>query len=60
MANQQILDMALKQMEQTINPVTLTAWFDDAQVVSLSGDRLVLHVTNDFKKKLSKTASWNR
>ena len=52
MANQQILDMALKQMEQTINPVTLTAWFDDAQVVSFSGNLLVLHVPNDFKKEI--------
>lgn len=52
MANQQILDMALKQMEQTINPVTLTAWFDDAEVVSFEGSRLTLHVPNDFKKEI--------
>ncbi len=52
MANQQILEMALKQMEQTINPVTLTAWFDDAEVVSFEASRLTLHVPNDFKKEI--------
>lgn len=52
MANQQILDMALKQMEQTISPVSLTAWFDDAEVASFQGDQLVLHVPNDFKKEI--------
>lgn len=52
MANQQILEMALKQMEQTINPVTLTAWFDDAKVAAFEGSRLTLHVPNDFKKEI--------
>ncbi len=52
MANQQILDMALKQMEQTINPVTLTAWFDDAEVAAFEGSRLTLHVPNEFKKEI--------
>ena len=52
MANQQILEMALKQMEQTINPVTLTAWFDDAKVTAFEGSRLTLHVPNDFKKEI--------
>ena len=57
MANQQILEMALKQMEQTINPVTLTAWFDDAKVTAFEGSRLTLHVPNDFKRKSSKAGS---
>jgi len=52
MANQQILEMALKQMEQAINPVTLTAWFDDAKVAAFEGSRLTLHVPNDFKKEI--------
>lgn len=52
MANQQILDMALKQMEQTINPVTLTAWFDDAEVAFFEGSQLTLHVPNEFKKEI--------
>ena len=52
MATQQILEMALKQMEQTINPVTLTAWFDDAKVTAFEGSRLTLHVPNDFKKEI--------
>ncbi len=47
-----ILQMALQQMERTINPVTLTAWFDDASVVQFSGNQLTLHVPNDFKKEI--------
>lgn len=44
--------MALQQMGRTINPVTLTAWFDDASVVQFSGNQLTLHVPNDFKKEI--------
>lgn len=51
-----ILKMALSIMEKTISPVTLSAWFDDAEVVSLAGDRLILRASGQFKKKSSKTA----
>lgn len=44
--------MALKQMEQTINPVTLTAWFDDAEVTAFEASHLTLHVPNEFKKEI--------
>ncbi len=47
-----ILKMALSYMEKTINPVTLSAWFDDAEVVSLAGDRLVLRANGQFKKEI--------
>lgn len=50
-----ILKMALTQMQRTINPVTLTAWFDDATVVDFSGNLLTLHVPNDFKKEIIET-----
>ena len=47
-----ILKMALSYMEKTINPVSLSAWFDDAEVVSLAGDRLVLRASGQFKKEI--------
>lgn len=47
-----ILKMALSIMEKTISPVTLSAWFDDAEVVSLAGDRLVLRASGQFKKEI--------
>ena len=50
-----ILKMALSQMQRTINPVTLTAWFDDATVVEFVGNVLTLHVPNDFKKEIIET-----
>lgn len=50
-----ILKMALSQMQRTINPVTLTAWFDDATVVEFTGNVLTLHVPNDFKKEIIET-----
>lgn len=42
-------------MQRTINPVTLTAWFDDATVVEFTGNVLTLHVPNDFKKEIIET-----
>ena len=47
-----ILKMALSIMEKTISPVTLSAWFDDAEVVSLAGDRLILRASGQFKKEI--------
>ena len=47
-----ILKMALSYMEKTISPVTLSAWFDDAEVVSLVGDRLTIRASGQFKKEI--------
>lgn len=47
-----ILKMALTQMERTISPVTLSAWFDDAEVVSLNGDQLIIRASGQFKKEI--------
>ena len=47
-----ILKMALAHMERTISPVTLSAWFDDAEVVSLSGDKLIIRASGQFKKEI--------
>ena len=47
-----ILKMALTHMERTISPVTLSAWFDDAEVVSLNGDKLIIRASGQFKKEI--------
>lgn len=47
-----ILKMALAHMERTISPVTLSAWFDDAEVISLSGDKLIIRASGQFKKEI--------
>ena len=47
-----ILKMALSHMERTISPVTLSAWFDDAEVVSLNGDKLILRASGQFKREI--------
>ena len=42
MANN-ILEMALERLERDFPPSSLSAWFDDATVVSFTDNRLVLH-----------------
>ena len=44
--------MALSRMEGTFSPVTLSAWFDDAEAISLDGTRFVLRAANQFKKEI--------
>ena len=48
MANN-ILEMALEQLD--FPPSTISAWFDDATVVSFGDNRLVLHSPVPFKKE---------
>ena len=54
MANN-ILEMALERLERDFPPSSLSAWFDDATVVSFTDNRLVLHSPVQFKKNLSTT-----
>ena len=44
--------MALSRMEGSFSPVTLSAWFDDAEAVSLEGTSFVLRAANQFKKEI--------
>ncbi|MGI6180800.1 MAG: chromosomal replication initiator protein DnaA [Agathobaculum sp.] len=50
MANN-ILEMALEYLERDFPPSSLSAWFDDVTVVSLSDNRLILHSPVQFKKE---------
>ena len=51
-SNNDLLKMALSRMEGTFSPVTLSAWFDDAEAISLDGTRFVLRAANQFKKEI--------
>ncbi|HIY54366.1 MAG TPA: chromosomal replication initiator protein DnaA [Candidatus Agathobaculum merdavium] len=50
MANN-ILEMALERLERDFPPSSLSAWFDDATVVSFADNRLILHSPVQFKKE---------
>ena len=50
MANN-ILEMALERLERDFPPSSLSAWFDDATVVSFTDNRLILHSPVEFKKE---------
>ena len=51
-SNNDLLKMALSRMEGSFSPVTLSAWFDDAEAVSLEGTSFVLRAANQFKKEI--------
>ena len=51
-SNNDLLKMALSRMEGTFSPVTLSAWFDDAEAISLDGTSFVLRAANQFKKEI--------
>ena len=44
--------MALSRMEGYFSPVTLSAWFDDAEAVCLDGSNFTLRAANQFKKEI--------
>ena len=46
-----ILEMALERLERDFPPSSLSAWFDDATVVSFADNRLILHSPVQFKKE---------
>ena len=51
-SNNDLLKMALSRMEGSFSQVTLSAWFDDAEAVSLEGTSFVLRAANQFKKEI--------
>src|SRR5699024_2981823 len=44
-------EMALERLERDFPPSSLSAWFDDATVVSFTDNRLILHSPVQFKKE---------
>ncbi len=42
----------LSNIEERLGAVTVSAWFDDAEVVELSEDRLILYTASDFRRDI--------
>ena len=42
----------LSHMEERLGPVTVSAWFDDAEVVELNEDNLILYSPTDFRRDI--------
>ena len=44
----------LSNMEERLGAVTVSAWFDDAEVVELTDDQLILYSSSDFRREIIK------
>lgn len=42
----------LSHMEERLGAVTVSAWFDDAEIVELSEDKLILYSPSDFRREI--------
>ena len=42
----------LNHMEERLGAVTVSAWFDDAEVVKLSEEQLILYSANEFRREI--------
>ena len=42
----------LSHMEERLGPVTVSAWFDDAEVVELTEEHLILYSSSDFRREI--------
>ena len=42
----------LNHLEERLTAVTVSAWFDDAEVVELNEDQLILYSPNDFRREI--------
>ena len=45
----------LNHMEERLGSVTVSAWFDDAEVVELSEEHLILYSSSDFRRDIIRT-----
>ena len=39
-------------MEQRLGSVTVAAWFDDAEIVELTEEHLILHSSSEFRREI--------
>ncbi len=51
-SNQDLLDMVLTQLKGDFSTSSVSAWLDDAQLVSIEGNEFVLCARNEFKKNV--------
>ena len=42
----------LSRLEEQLGTVTISAWFDDAEVVELNEDQLILYSASDFRREI--------
>ena len=42
----------LNHMEERLGSVTVQAWFDDAEVVELNEEHLILYTESNFRKEI--------
>ena len=42
----------LSHMEERLGAVTISAWFDDAEIVELNEDHLILYSPSDFRREI--------
>ena len=42
----------LNHMEERLDAITVSAWFDDAEVVELTEDHLILYSASDFRREI--------
>ena len=42
----------LNHMEDRLGSVTISAWFDDAEIVELNEERLILHTSSEFRRDI--------
>ena len=45
----------LSHMEERLTPITVSAWFDDAEVVELTEDRLIIYSPSDMRRDFIRT-----
>ena len=45
----------LGYMEEQLGPVTISTWFDDAEVVELTSEHLILYSPSDFRRDIIRT-----
>ena len=42
----------LSHMEERLSAVTVSAWFDDAEIVELTEEHLILYSSSDFRREI--------
>ena len=42
----------INYLEERLSPVTVSAWFDDAEVVDLNEEQLILYSASDFRREI--------
>ena len=49
---QEVWNMTLKLLEETLHPVMMSAWFDKISAVSFQGNQMVLRAPEEFTKSI--------